>query len=222
MGIYAEFIILYIVLFFSGSAGAFFSAAQEVTGFSAFAELMKIFLYSLPSLALIWHLLLKVKPARLWGVSPGKNDLVSGLITLPCLLITGFVIAFVSSYTSSAAGEGSQVSLYSPSTGFEWTVLCISCIAAAYLEESFFRFYILSRRNEINLRAIPALVISVALFSVCHIYEGPWGFLNAVLSGTFLCLIFLRYKAFHGNSIAHAMYNIAVYVINAYIINQAG
>jgi membrane protease YdiL (CAAX protease family) len=54
----------------------------------------------------------------------------------------------------------------------------------------------------------------VALFSICHIYEGPWGFLNAVLSSVLLCFMFLRYKSIHGISIAHAMYNIAVYVIN--------
>jgi membrane protease YdiL (CAAX protease family) len=65
-----------------------------------------------------------------------------------------------------------------------------------------------------------AVVISVALFSICHLYEGPWGFLNAVLSGTFLCLIFFKFRAFHGNAIAHGMYNIAVYVINALMINQ--
>jgi membrane protease YdiL (CAAX protease family) len=67
-----------------------------------------------------------------------------------------------------------------------------------------------------------ALVISVALFSICHLYEGPWGFLNAVLSGTFLCLIFLKFRAFHGNAIAHGMYNIAVYIINALMTNRTG
>lgn len=71
-----------------------------------------------------------------------------------------------------------------------------------------------------NLGVISALIISVALFSICHIYEGPWGFLNAVFSGTFLCLIFIRHKAFHGNAIAHGMYNIAVYIMNAVMTNQ--
>ena len=71
-----------------------------------------------------------------------------------------------------------------------------------------------------KLGAKSAVLISVALFSICHLYEGPWGFLNAVLSGTFLCLIFIRLKAFHGNAIAHGMYNIAAYIINAFMTNQ--
>jgi membrane protease YdiL (CAAX protease family) len=219
MGIYIEFLILYIVLFFSGSAGSFLFAGQEAAGFSTASELRKIFLYCVPSLALIWYLLLKVKPARLWDITPAKKDLISGAITLPCLLMTGFAVAFASSYTGGVSG---QTPLYSPLTKPQWVILCFSCITAAYLEESFFRFYILSRRDEMKLGTKSALVISVALFSICHLYEGPWGFLNAVLSGTFLCLIFLKFRAFHGNAIAHGMYNIAVYIINALMTNQTG
>jgi membrane protease YdiL (CAAX protease family) len=216
MGIYIEFLILYIVLFFSGSAGSFLFAGQETAGFSTAVELIKIFLYCIPSFALIWYLLLKVKPTRSWDILPAKKDLISGVITLPCLLMTGFAVAFASSYTGGTSG---QAPLYSPSTKPEWVILCFSCIIAAYLEESFFRFYILSRRDEMKLGTKSALVISVALFSICHLYEGPWGFLNAVLSGTFLCMVFLKFKAFHGNAIAHGMYNIAVYIINALITN---
>jgi membrane protease YdiL (CAAX protease family) len=222
MGIYAEFLILYVIIFFSGSASAFAFTAQTAEGFSVFSEILKILLYSVPSLALIWHLLLKIKPLRLWDVSPDIKDFISGLITLPCLLIIGFVTAYVSSYVNIATGAAvdtggaSAPILHTPSGGAGWAVLCASCVISAYLEESFFRFYILTRRREMNLRAPAALLISVSLFSICHIYEGPWGFLNAVLSGAFLCMIFIRYKAFHGIAIAHGMYNIAVYVISAY------
>jgi membrane protease YdiL (CAAX protease family) len=99
--------------------------------------------------------------------------------------------------------------------------LSFSCILAAYLEESFFRFYILSRRDELKLSAIPAMIVSVALFSICHIYEGPWGFLNAFLSAVILAFVFLRYNALHGIAIAHGLYNIAVYFINAMLTRGA-
>jgi len=217
--IYIEFIILYVVLFLSGSAGAAITnAATGVEGFSATVELARIFLYSIPSLALIWYLLLKVKKAENWDILPGKKDLVSGLVALPCLFITGSVIAFISSYIG---GASAQVLLHSPSTLMEWVILCFSCIFAAYLEESFFRFYILARRDELKLNAPSAMVVSVALFSICHIYEGPWGFLNAALSGTFLCFLFLRYKSLHGIAGGHALYNISVYVINAILTSPS-
>jgi membrane protease YdiL (CAAX protease family) len=214
MIIYLEAIILYVVLFLSGSASFLINGPQTGTeaGFSVTAAFAGIVLRSIPALALIWFLLLKKKKIKDWGIRPGIKDLISGIFTLPCLLIIGFAVT----YTSSKIGESSlQITLASPSNGAEWTILSLSCIFAAYLEESFFRFYLLSRRNEFKLSAVSALTLSVALFSICHIYEGPWGFLNAVLSSTLLCFMFLRYKSIHGISIAHAMYNVAVYVINA-------
>jgi membrane protease YdiL (CAAX protease family) len=212
LGIYIEAIILYVVLFFSGSVVLTAAGTRESAGFSITAELVKIFVYSIPSLALIWYLLLKAKPLRNWEIVPGKKDLTCGLITLSGLLITGLVIAFVSSYMN---GASAQVLLYLPSTLAGWIVLVFSLIIAAYTEESFFRFYLLSRKDEFKISAIWALIFSVLLFSICHIYEGPWGFLNAVISGTFLCFIFLKYKSIHGISIAHGLYNIVIYAINA-------
>jgi len=210
VGIYIEAIILYIVLFFSGSAGWFSSGSAE--DFSVWAELAGTLLYSLPSIALIWYLLFKVKKPAKWGIKPGKNDVLSGLMALPCLLLTGLTASFVG---SRLGGSSAQVLIHSPTTIAGWIILCISRISAAYLEESYFRFYLLSRKKELNLEAAPALAFSVILFSVCHIYEGPWGFLNAVISGTLLAFIFLRYNALHGIAIAHGLYNISVYAINA-------
>jgi membrane protease YdiL (CAAX protease family) len=214
MGIYVEAIILYIVLFMSGSIAQFTGTAAGADSFSAAKEIVKILFYFIPSLALIWYLLIKAWKLEFWIVRPGKKDLTAFLITFPVLLFTGFVISFISSTISESSG---QTSLYSPGNFFEWAVLCFSCIFSAYLEESYFRFYLLSRKEELNLSSTSALFLSVSLFSICHIYEGPWGFLNAVLSGTFLAFIFLRYNSLHGIAIAHALYNISVYIINALI-----
>jgi len=212
MGIYAEMLILYIVLFFSGSTALANGGGQAV--FSKYSELLRILIYNLPSLALIWYLLLKAKRIRDWDIMPGKKDLIPAFITLPCLLATGYTIAYVS---ARIGGASAQVSLDAPVDTAGWVILSISCLSAAYLEESFFRFYILSRRQKLNLSAPWALVVSVALFSVCHIYEGPWGFLNAVISGTVLSAVFLRYKSLHGIAIAHCLYNISVYAVSSTI-----
>ncbi|MDR3020858.1 MAG: CPBP family intramembrane metalloprotease [Treponema sp.] len=213
MGIYIEALILYIVLFFSGAAGAVMSSAQAAEGFSITGELSKIFLYYIPSLALIWYLLFKVKPPAFWSIKPQKKDIIAGLVAFPCLLITGSVIAYISSFVG---GDSAGVVMRSPSSITEWAILCLTCILAAYLEESFFRFYIISRMEEFNLGSVQALAVSSLLFSICHIYVGPWGFLNSLISAVILGFIFLRYKALHGIAIAHAFYNIAVYVINSF------
>jgi len=209
--IYIESIILYIVLFFQRSVVSTTAVTGENPSFSITAELVRILIYSIPSLALIWYLLLKAKPLKDWEIAPGKKDLFCCLITLPVLLTTGLAIAFISSYMSSPSG---QVLPQSPSTPAGWIVLAFSLIITAYTEESFFRFYLLSRKDEFKINASQASIVSVLSFSICHIYEGPWGFLNAALSGAFLCFIFLRYNSIHGISIAHGFYNIAVYAIN--------
>ena len=208
MGIYIEVLILYAVLFFSGSTVLFLSGEP---GFSAVTELARLLTYTIPSLALIWYLLLKARKLRDWGIKPNKKDLISCFITFPCLLITGFVIAAIAFKVSGSSAQ--SLSVVSTTRG--WIILCVSCLISAYLEESFFRFYLLSRREEMHLGQAGALVLSVAMFSVCHIYEGPWGFLNSVLAGTILAFMFLRYNSLHGIAIAHGLYNIAVYVIYA-------
>ena len=222
MGIYAETLILYILIFFSGSA-AIFSGAAPAGEFSSIAEIIKLSVHIIPSLALIWYLIHKSRMTDILlvhgnyvmksslKVGFGKKDLVCAVCTFPCLLAVGFVITIVSSFT----GTASQAVIHLPVTTEEWVILCIYCMFSAYLEESYFRFYLLSRREELNLHASGALVLSVVLFSVCHIYAGPWSFLNAVISGSVLGFIFLRYNAIHGLAIAHGLYNIFVYALNA-------
>ncbi|MCL2066993.1 MAG: CPBP family intramembrane metalloprotease [Treponema sp.] len=209
MGVFIEILILYIILFLSGSAGV----PKGLVGFSFTAELSRLFMYNIPSLALIWYLLLKRKGLKDWGIrAPGKNDLLSGLLSLPGLLVIGFVINYI---TSQFNGMPESAGLYPPSSVPGWIILSISCISTGYLEESFFRFYILSRREELKLSNTAAILISTAAFSACHIYEGPWGFLNSFLAGILLCFIFLRYRSLHGIAIAHGLYNIAAFVISA-------
>jgi len=211
MAVYIETLILYAVLFLAG--GGYLPAGQKaLTDFSLTAEFARIFLYNAPSLALIWYLLAKAKPLKDLDIHPGKRDLLPGFLALPGLLIIGFIIAFLSNYIDKTSA---QILFFSPSTAAGWIVLSISCLSSGYLEESFFRFYLLSRREELKLGSASALVLSTALFSICHIYEGPWGFLNSVLSGTLLCFLFLRYKSLHGIAITHGLYNITAYIFNA-------
>jgi membrane protease YdiL (CAAX protease family) len=208
MNVYFEALILYMVLFLPGGTGRM----GGLTGFSISSELTRIFLFNIPSLALIWYLLLKVKGFKDWGIGPPrKNDLLAAALCLPGLLLTGFIIAFISPYFGEISG---QSMLYPPFPVPLWIILGVSCISTGYLEESFFRFYLLSRRDELRLSDAGALLVSVAAFSFCHMYEGPWGFLNSVISGILLSFVFLRWKSFHGIALAHGLYNMIVIIVN--------
>jgi membrane protease YdiL (CAAX protease family) len=214
MGIYIEALILYILLFFRGTASIFTGVETEAADFTAAEYLVTIITYSVPSLILIWYLAFKTKKIDIWVIRPGRKDLVSFVLSLPGLLITGIIVSVIGLYMD---GASSQMPLHLPSSITEWVFLSITCILTAYLEESYFRFYLLSKRDEFNLNPVSALAASVILFSVCHIYEGPWGFMNAVISGTILGFVFLRYYSIHGIAFAHAVYNILIFIINALI-----
>jgi hypothetical protein len=151
----------------------------------------------------------------MWNrLKPGKSDLISMGITYPGILFIGLTIAFVAQYFSGIP-QGPRII---PPTGiFTWLVLALSCLLTGYLEESFFRYYLLSRFLISGLDPVKAALVSTIMFSLCHLYEGPWGFLNAALSGSLLAFVFLRYRTLHGIALAHGLYNFSVYFISSFI-----
>jgi membrane protease YdiL (CAAX protease family) len=171
----------------------------------------------MPSLALILYLLHKAKSLKEWGISaPNKKDIIPFLLSFPVLVLIGLTISNVSSYIKLfPAGP----KFLPPQTVISWLVLVVSCVSSAYLEESYFRFYLLSKREEMGLSPAGAVLVSTLLFSLCHVYAGPWGFLNGVFAGIFLAYIFLCFRSLHGIAIAHSLYNIMVYFMNTEVIS---
>jgi membrane protease YdiL (CAAX protease family) len=118
-----------------------------------------------------------------------------------------------------------------------WILMILSCFSTGYLEETYFRRYLLDRFLQpkpgtlaaktlspetrglaavagtlyAKTGPIPGILVSTALFSLCHIYEGPWGVINAALAGSLLSLIYVHYGALHGLAWAHGLYNIFIY-----------
>jgi len=208
MKFFVEPAILYWVLFFRIPAGA---PQGEILEFSWAAEMARILMYNIPSLALVWYLLLKVKTLQEMGITlPKKKDFIAAGLAFAALTLIGVTISLV----SAQFGEAPALrQVLGPHTVPAWIILVISCVSSAYLEESFFRFYLLSRRREMGLGPHRAVLVSTLLFSMCHFYEGPWGFLNAALSGFVLAFCYLRSRSLHGVAIAHALYNILAYVL---------
>jgi len=207
---FIEPFILYWVLFFRIPAG---NALGDAAEFSIAAEAVRILLYTLPSLALVWYLLLKEKSLKAMGVRlPQKKDFIVAALAFSALTLIGVTISLVSAKFGETAALRQSLS---PKTVTAWAVLVISCVSSAYLEESYFRFYLFSKKEEMGLGPHRAVLVSTLLFSVCHIYEGPWGFLNAALSGVVLAYVFLRFRSLHGIAAAHALYNILAYVLQA-------
>jgi membrane protease YdiL (CAAX protease family) len=110
-------------------------------------------------------------------------------------------------------GTPADTGIGAPATFSGWLVMLLSCVSTGYLEESFFRFYLLNKLGELGVKTGTAVFVSVVFFALCHVYEGPWGVLNAVLAGTLLALLFLQYRSLHGIALAHGFYNTFVYAL---------
>ena len=220
-GRYLEAIILYAALYLSPSLTALTGINQIENGvtieFPITASIIRIILYIIPSIALILYLMQTPRKIDFKALKPEKKDLICGIITLPSLLLIGIIISILSAYTSESFME---ITYIIPSTITGWLILIIFCFFSAYFEEVFFRFYLISKKDELNMSTPAVLVFSTTLFAICHIYEGFWGVLNASAAGLVLGIIFIRYKSLHGISIAHALYNITAYIIYAYTVSH--
>jgi membrane protease YdiL (CAAX protease family) len=204
-----EPLILYLVLFLPGTLPN--TPSPDFITFSANREFTRMFFYNIPAFALIWYLVLQKKSLREWGLGlPGRGDFFSLLFAFPGLVLIGLAISLISPlFTDAPSGPG----IGAPENASGWLVLLFSCISTGYLEESFFRFYLLTIPGEPGVKPGRLVFVSTLLFALCHAYEGPWGVLNAVLAGTFLALIFLHHRSLHGIALAHGFYNAVVYAL---------
>jgi len=99
----------------------------------------------------------------------------------------------------------------SPRGALQWLVMFGAALTTAYLEETYFRAYLLTRFSHAGISRLPRILVSVLLFSLCHLYEGSWGILNAVVAGFILAVLYERRPSVHGIAWAHAAYNALVY-----------
>jgi membrane protease YdiL (CAAX protease family) len=237
-----EPLILYFVLFFPGTFNPDISAAAFTANsipFSAFHEASRTLAYTIPALALIWYLILDKKSlsppegnhaAKLpvWlALRVRRRDFFPFLAGFPCLVLFGVVISLLNSL---AAKTGGMPGVEPPGNAAGWIIMAVSCLGTGYLEESYFRFYLLEKLPQIGFgsgifgipfndrRVAPALTIAFSsiLFALCHVYEGPWGIANAALAGVFLSILYQKYRSLHGIAWAHGAYNAFVYVMGLF------
>jgi len=210
-------LILYFVLFFPGiySAGLWGGAEiAETISFSIVRELGRTLTYTIPSLALLWYIFPDKKGfSSLKQEKLQKRDFLPFAIGLPGLILIGLAVSFLVSFFYLNFGLALPVKVEAPISVLGWIVMVFSCLGTGYLEESYFRYYLLTKFEKQQPIVLIRIVFSTILFSICHIFEGPWGIINAMLAGFFLSWLYNRFKSLHGVAWAHGAYNIFVYFI---------
>jgi membrane protease YdiL (CAAX protease family) len=187
-------------------------------------------------LLLLWYLC-RLNGKEIFPAKIRSGDAQSLIIALPGLLGIGLGVSVLSSIVPLS--EIAIAEVEAPGKPAAWILMIASCLSTGYLEETYFRRYLLDRLCRGGARAagaflpqkhglaaaaaalyaktgpLPGILASAALFSLCHVYEGPWGVINAALAGVFLSLIYIHYGALHGLAWAHGLYNIFIYVSGA-------
>jgi membrane protease YdiL (CAAX protease family) len=210
------------VLFFSPdpeSALALFGPVGEpVPPFSAREELFQLVSFYIPAAALVLHFCFQDTPdSTVKQNFFTKRPFVFALATLlgaVALLLTGGFTVFVEGLLTDKERFSTAAARYAaPSGPAEISLMALSCVVAAYLEEGFFRALLYRRLLVSGLRKASAVLVSSLLFAVCHSWEGVWGVAGAFLSGLLLSFLFGLSKSLSLVSFSHALYNIAVYLM---------
>jgi len=208
-----EPLILYFVLFFPGVYSRGIEIAETIS-FSVVRELGRTLTYTIPSLALLWYILPDKKGfSSLKQEKFRKRDFLPFAIGLPGLILIGLGVSFLVSFFYLRYGLALPVKVEAPISVLGWIVMVFSCLGTGYLEESYFRYYLLIKLEKQQPKVLIRILFSTILFSICHIFEGPWGIINAMLAGFFLSWLYDRFRSLHGVAWAHGAYNIFVYLI---------
>ena len=212
---------MYFVLFFPGiysTATWEWNKIAETIPFSVVRELGRTLTYTIPSLALLWYIFPDKKGfSTLKQEKPKIRDFLPFAIGLPGLILIGLGVSFLVSFFYLRYGLALPVKVEAPVSVLGWIVIVFSCMGTGYLEESYFRCYLLTKLEKQQPRVSIRIIFSTILFSLCHIFEGPWGIINATLAGFFLSWLYNRFRSLHGVAWAHGAYNIFVYFIGGIV-----
>jgi membrane protease YdiL (CAAX protease family) len=228
-------IALYVLLFFPDSVPALFGAAAspEIAAqpYSAADGLFQTVVFYIPALAIVLYFCRidarraarrASAPSTPPPSAPGPNPSAEALrflfravfCTAALLLIGSAAVLAENFFLPDAPVEA----LFArPEGAAEVAVMAVSSIAAAYLEEAFFRVFLLRRLLAhgagSGTSGFFASLVSAALFAACHAWEGAAGVGSSFLSGLFLNYWIMRTKSLSGAAVSHAAYNIAVYLL---------
>lgn len=207
-----EAFILYLLLFLQGifPVNDFPSAIV----FSPSGALLRFFIYTVPALVLLSYLLFykKNKEGEKATLNLPRFALKDVRVFALCftgLVFTGFIISFAADFFTPSPNPAK---ITMPPDFFAYFVMIVSAMSIGYLEEIFFRVYLIKRIRDAGVGLMRSVLLSSVMFALCHIYAGQWSVLNAAVAGLGLAFVYTRYLSVHGIALAHGVYNIFVHI----------
>jgi len=140
---------------------------------------------------------------------PAIADLLHGLLAGIVLIATGNTLLLLlqalnpqhNQLLSSFASQKSNIA--------EISLMYLTVSAAAFSEEAFWRAYLPQRLSEMMFPLPVAHGISIALFSLGHLYQGTNAWMISLVFGAALAYMWHTYRKFWLNAISHLCFNAA-------------
>jgi membrane protease YdiL (CAAX protease family) len=212
-----EPVILFSVFFLPG----YFAQSMQDFAPDAFESVWFNLYYlitTIPQIALILYVM-ELKPGRSlhdFDLRPLRaSDIPKALLTLAgiylCIIPLGLIAVILVPELDNPVIYGA---------GWEFSnlklipLVLISCLAAGYSEELFFRAYLIKSLRRAGSGLVPAVIVSTLLFAAGHIYAGYFAFAAIAVIGTFLSFIFIKTRSIHVVAIGHGLYNFSVLIIS--------
>ncbi|HDQ14466.1 MAG TPA: CPBP family intramembrane metalloprotease [Sediminispirochaeta sp.] len=220
-----EALLLFLVFFFPGYLGQ--NSGFHISQLFSPEFHLGSLVFTLPQLLLMLYIIgLRLGPlVHGLGIRPFESRLLPrSLLTLISLLAITFglgALLQLFNYISDAElynptlAPGKMSISYSEIEGVPFIAVLIlaTSLCIAYLEELFFRVYLIGQFGEDRRSTIIVVLLSSALFAAGHLYQGLVGGMGTFLIGLFLSLSYIRRRSWHEISIAHGLYNFIIIML---------
>lgn len=97
--------------------------------------------------------------------------------------------------------------------GIRTLILVPTMVVIAYVEELFFRVYLLTRFRQARLKTYLAVGGTALLFALGHGWQGTEAIVFSFFAGVGLGLVWVTKRRFHPLALGHALYNLAAFLI---------
>jgi len=213
-----EIILFYSVYYLPGlfaQQGGFNREAFGTVGFNLWILIMAV-----PQMLLLLYVLELQEPETIGSL--GLSFASRAFIPRMAVTLAGlFAVAFTTSWIVESLAAGKAV-FGATGSGTSWHIgsiaivplLLLSSLAIGYREELFFRAYLMTRLDQMEVTPAAAVALSAILFAAGHAYEGVAGTSVALASGIFLALAYRSGRNLHQVAIAHGLYNFAILILS--------
>jgi membrane protease YdiL (CAAX protease family) len=204
--------IVLLVILFGGAGWMYFSTAHA----NASAEPSRVALYGT---TIVWEWLLAAyvlfglrKRGKALSEATGARwrtarDVLRDIGIALAFWIVALLILGLVAVVLRFHGSRETVSAMAPEGAVQITLWILLCLTAGFCEETIFRGYLQKQVHAWTGSAPAGIVLSAAVFGICHIYQGVKAVVVITVYGLLFGILAYRRKSMRPGMMAHALHD---------------